>query len=417
MKGFMGSNYSKVLFIGAVWPEPKSSAGGTRLMQLLHLFQSENYQVHYCSSATESPFMEDISSLGIQTFSVKLNCDSFNSQIESLKPDVVIFDRFMMEEQYGWRVEQSCPDALKIIETIDMHCLRLARKEQLKKGGELKDVLLNSVTAKREIAAMLRSDLSLIISEAEMMILKEYFSFPKDLLFYLPFQVADIKNFDRKSFDEKTNFISIGNFKHDPNWDSVLHLKKVIFPLVRKQLPKAKLMVYGSYPDQKVFNLHNEKEGFHVLGRADDALEVMNNARVCLAPLRFGAGIKGKLIDAMLSGTPNVTTDIGMEGMKGLYEWSGVVTNDDQDFADQAVKLYNDKTVWTIAVSNGDTILKEQFSVKQAHLNLMKIVQRMQVNRESHRRDNFIGSMLKYHTLQSTKFMSRWIQEKNKSRF
>jgi len=412
----MGSYIPKVLFIGAVWPEPKSSAGGTRLMQLLHLFRSEKYEVHYCSSATESPFMEDISSLGIQTFSVKLNCDSFNTRIETLNPDVVIFDRFMMEEQYGWRVDESCPGALKIIETIDLHCLRLARKEQLKTGNKFKEILLNSATAKREIAAMLRSDLSLVISEAEIEILEEYFSFPKELLFYLPFQVSDIGNVVRKTFKEKVDFISIGNFKHDPNWDSVLHLKKVIFPLIRKQLPKTILKVYGSYPDEKAFNLNNEKEGFQVLGRADDALEVMNNARVCLAPLRFGAGIKGKLIDAMLTGTPNTTTTVGAEGMKGINEWSGIITDDDQEFADQAVKLYNNKTEWTSAVNNGDTILKEQFAVQQAHLDLMERIDVLQINRESHRQNNFMGSMLKHHTLQSTKFMSRWIQEKNKQK-
>ena len=404
----------KVLFIGAVWPEPKSSAGGTRLMQLLHFFQKNKYEVHYCSSASETEFMEDISSEGIQTFSIKLNCDSFNTQIEVLKPDVVIFDRFMMEEQYGWRVDESCPDAIKIIETIDLHCLRLTRKEQLKTGKNFRDILLNSTVAKREIAAMLRSDLSLMISEAEMKVLKEYFSFPEELLFYLPFEVDLSRMNFEKSFDEKHDFISIGNFRHEPNWDSVLHLKKNIFPLIKKQLPKVKMKVYGSYPDEKAFNLTNKQEGFLVLGRAQDALEVMGDAKVCLAPLRFGAGIKGKLIDAMLCGTPNVSSSIGAEGMYGVQSWSGVVADEDQEFADAAVKLYTDKAKWEQAVENGKVILEEQFSVSKAHEELNIKIKELIVNREAYRQNNFMGSMLKHHTMQSTKFMSRWIQEKNK---
>ncbi|MFT6747700.1 MAG: glycosyltransferase involved in cell wall biosynthesis [Glaciecola sp.] len=410
----MGDALDKVLFIGAVWPEPKSSAGGRRLMQLLHFFQEANYQVHYCSSASETEFMEDIASDGIQTFSVKLNCDSFNTQIELLRPDIVVFDRFVMEEQYGWRVDESCPNALKIIETIDLHSLRLARKEQLKSGGDLKEILLNSTVAKREIAAMLRSDLSLMISEAEMDVLQSVFSFPEELLFYLPFEVDLSKvNFD-KSFDEKQDFISIGNFKHEPNWDSVLHLKKVIFPLIKKQLPKAKLKIYGSYPDEKAFNLNNEKEGFYVLGRANDALEVMGKARVCLAPLRFGAGIKGKLIDTMICGTPSVTSTIGVEGMRGEHEWAGIVEDNDLKFANAAVKLYTDEPFWKSAVKRGKTILKEQFSAKGAHVLLDEKIKVLVKNRTGHRQSNFMGAMLKHHTMQSTKFMSRWIQEKNK---
>lgn len=411
----MAESQLKVLFVGAVWPEPNSSAGGTRLMQLLHFFLKSNFQVYYCSGASDSPYMEDIASLGIITFPVKLNCDSFNEQVAEIEPNVVVFDRFMMEEQYGWRVDESSPSALKIIETIDLHCLRLARKEQVKKGGGLQEILLESTVAKREVAAILRSDLSLMISTAEMSVLKECFSVPESLLYYLPFEV-DLSKLDHSiPFAEKVDFVSIGNFKHEPNWDSVLHLKKVIFPLIRKKLPKAKMLIYGAYPDQKAFNLTNKSEGFHVFGRAETAKEVISRARVCLAPLRFGAGIKGKLIDSMLYGTPNVTTSIGSEGMRGEFPWSGVVADNDEEFVEAAVKLYSDEIAWKTAVTNGENILKGCFSVEDSHRKLESLIRELTKNLKLHRNKNFVGSMLKHHTMQSTKFMSRWIAEKNKS--
>ena len=97
----------KVLFIGAVWPEPKSSAGGIRMMQLLHLFLKHNYHVTFASSAADSEFAEDISLLGIDKVSIELNNTSFDDFIKNLQPNIVIFDRFMTEEQYGWRVAEN----------------------------------------------------------------------------------------------------------------------------------------------------------------------------------------------------------------------------------------------------------------------------------------------------------------------
>ena len=193
-------------------------------------------------------------------------------------------------------------------------------------------------------------------------------------------------------------------------------MKKVIFPLIKQQLPKAQIKIYGSYPDKKALNLHNEKEGFYVLGRAKDALDVTRKARVSLAPLRFGAGIKGKLIDAMLAGTPSVTTVIGAEGMKGKHEWPGVVASDDQDFADAAVKLFVDQDYWERKAACGDEILKHEFDASIVSAELAKVIAEGITNLRANRSVNFIGSMLRHHGSQSTKYMSKWIEEKNKAK-
>src|SRR5690625_7127154 len=93
-----------------------------------------------------------------------------------------------------------------------------------------------------------------------------------------------------------------------------------IWPFIRKHVPDSRFHIIGSYPSQRVLQLHNEREGLLVHGRAGSAQEVVQKAKVLLAPLRFGAGLKGKLLDAMRWGTPTVTTEIGAEGMawKGL---------------------------------------------------------------------------------------------------
>ncbi|SPZ87777.1 Uncharacterized protein conserved in bacteria [Sphingobacterium multivorum] len=119
----------KVLFIGLVWPEPTSSAAGFRMMQLIETFINRSYQITFASAAAKSPYSAPLQSLGIQEQTIVLNSNSFDEFIAQLKPDIVVFDRFMVEEQYGWRVAQHCPNALRVLDTEDLHFLRQARPD------------------------------------------------------------------------------------------------------------------------------------------------------------------------------------------------------------------------------------------------------------------------------------------------
>ncbi|MEZ8020006.1 glycosyltransferase [Vibrio splendidus] len=408
----------KVLAIGYVWPEPNSSAAGSHMMSLLRLFKRQGWSVEFATPAQETEHMIDLSEEGITSQSIQLNCDSFDDYIEEFQPDVVMFDRFMMEEQFGWRVEKVCPNAFKLLDTEDLQFLRNARHEAVKKETELTKVHLYSDLAKREIAAILRCDLSLIISSYEMELLQTQFNIDPKLLHHLPFMV-DLNTLPEstKSFEERKHFMTIGNFRHAPNWDAVLQLQK-IWPKIRKQLPESELHIYGSYPPPKATALHNPKTGFHIKGWAKDAQEVMEQARVCVAPLRFGAGIKGKLLDAMKLQTPNVTSEIGSEGMlpQGELQWPGAVSDDIDEFVEQAVALYKDEEKWLKAQSQCHSILEAHYEQNQLGDKLIERLITLNSELESHRLDNFFGSMLKHHSMASTKYMSQWIAEKNKSK-
>ncbi len=317
----------KLLILGTVWPEPESSAAGQRMMRLIELFSSANWSITFASTASKSNYSADLSHLGVQTVSVKMNSSSFDSFITELKPKAVLFDRFPVEEQFGWRVAEHCPDAIRILDTEDLHCLRRARAKSVRQNKPFDiNYLLQQDAAKREVASIFRSDLSLIISEFEMDILARFFGVDISILHYLPFMLDAVSDEERKqwpSFKDREGFMTIGNFKHAPNWDSVQYLRTEIWPLIRNQMPSAEMCVYGAYPTDEAQSLHQPDTGFFIEGRAEDAKSVMKKARICLAPLRFGAGLKGKLAEAMQCGTPNVTTPIGAEGMAGEMEWSG----------------------------------------------------------------------------------------------
>ncbi|MGV8917026.1 MAG: glycosyltransferase [Pseudomonas sp.] len=420
-----------VLIIGYVWPEPRSSAAGGHMMQIIQCFQEQGWQITFSSPAALGEHKADLASLGIAEVNIELNNSSFDHFISELQPNIVLFDRFMMEEQFGWRVEKFCPNALRIIETADLQSLRDARHGILKahlktdhQADDLKDVFINQVSAiyenmatsdiaQREIAAIYRSDISLIISDAETDLLVERFHVPRTLLHECPLMLDRLPD-NLRPFDERAHFLSIGNFRHAPNWDAVLWMKTAIWPLIRQQLPSAQLHIYGAYTPPKATALHNAAQGFHVMNWAEDALEVMAGARVCLAPLRFGAGIKGKLLDAMICGTPSVTTPIGAEGMHGELPWPGNVATNASEFAAAAVELYRNQTRWTEAQANSQALLAARYQHKAHCASLIARIEECRQNLQQHRTANFTGAMLRHHHHKSTQYMAQWIEAKNR---
>jgi len=410
----MNNQIKKVLVIGYVWPEPNSSAAGSHMLSILRLFKEQNWQVEFATPSQPTEHMINLENEGISSKSITLNCDSFDRYILEYQPDIVLFDRFMMEEQFGWRVEKNCPSALKILDTEDLQCLRHARQQAHKAKRELTQADLFSNLAKREIAAILRCDISLVISSYEMELLEQTFKVDPVLLHHLPFMVnLDKVPKETLPFSQRKHFMTIGNFRHAPNWDVVLYLQK-IWPKIRKEIPGAELHIYGAYPPPKATALNNQKTGFLIKGWAEDALATMEQSRLCLAPIRFGAGIKGKLLDAMIIQTPSITTSLGSEGMHNNEPWGGVITDNVDDFADAAVQLYNDEKAWIQAQKNGTFILNRLYDSKSLGKQFIETIIKTEENIKQHRLNNFTGSMLKHHTMMSTKYMSQWIAEKNR---
>ena len=407
----------KLLIIGNIWPEPNATAAGIRMLQLIEVFLNNDYKVTFISAASKTDNSFQLEKLNIVTFEILLNDSSFDSLVKEIDPDIVIFDRFLTEEQFGWRITQTCPKALRVLDTEDLHFLRTARHQAFKEKVSLTlNSLVNDI-AKREIASIYRCDLSLIISKYELELLRNTFEIDASLLLYLPFLLEKI-NADKlnsyPTFNQRMHFMTIGNFKHAPNWIATKYLKSKIWPLIRRKLPNAELHIYGAYSSEKVMQLDNKKEGFIIKGSAKNLEEVFINSRVCLAPLQFGAGLKGKLIDAMLYGTPSITTKIGAEAMHDDLPWNGFITDDPVDFALKSVMLYSNKKEWLLAQQNGIQVINALYDKEKYGKILMDTLLGIRSNLEEHRLLNFTGAMLMHHTLQSTKYLSKWIEEKNK---
>ena len=398
----------RILIIGFVWPEPKSSAAGNRMMQMVSFFKERGGRITFASIASESEFSEELNN--IDRKQIALNCTSFDDFVIELQPDLVLFDRFMTEEQFGWRVSQQCPNAIRILDSEDLHCLREARRLSVLKN---KPIDLNNDLAKREIASIFRCDVTLIVSEFEMELLQNHFKVPSFLLFYLPIWVEN-KALELPTFEERSDFVFIGNFLHAPNHDTVVYLKEVIWPLLFEKFPQAKMNIFGAYATQKIYSLHQPNMNFYVHGRADSSFDVISKAKVLLAPIRFGAGIKGKLMEAMEYGTPSVTSSVGAEAMYGTFLWNGFVADSPEDFVKNAIELHQNKSTWLQAQQNGFQIVKHRFLRDLFEISYLEFIIDKFENLEDFRKQNFTGLLLMHHFLQSTKYMAKWIEEKNR---
>jgi glycosyltransferase involved in cell wall biosynthesis len=386
------------------------------MLQLINYFLKQGYKITFASAASKSLYSESLQAIGVQEEDIQLNSSSFDFFIKQLQPDMVLFDRFMTEEHYGWRVAECCPNALRILDTEDLHFLRKARAVAVKKNTtfDMQDVLSLALT-KREIASIYRCDLSLVISKSEIELLSSLFRIDASITCYVPFMsTADLAPHSFLPFNQRDHFVSIGNFLHEPNWDATLVLKQSIWPLIRRELPKAQLHIYGAYASDKVQQLHNEKNGFIVKGRAKAVDDLFHISRVLLCPLRFGAGLKTKLLMAMETGLPSVTTTIGAEGMHSDYPWPGAVENDYAAFAEAAVALYSDERLYQKAQTRGEVIIKNLFAADRIEQNLTMRLSEIEQTLTTHRKLNFIGQLIQHQTLQSTKYFSKWIEAKNK---
>lgn len=398
-----------------VWPEPDATAAGSRTVRLLQACQDAGYEVRFVSPCQENPHQVALETRGIRTARLLPNDTAFDSYISEYRPELVFFDRFMIEEQFSWRVREHAPEALRVLDTVDLHSLRRERQRLMTSGDNAYSTSLSDDTL-RELAAIYRCDLSLIISRTEASLLKDRFNVPDALLEVTGFFYPDPLPF--RGWEERANLVFIGNGLHAPNVDAVRLLKHTLWKPIRTLLAdrgvsKAELHIYGAYLPQEIVQFDNPREGFRVKGKTDELYGTLQQYRCNLAPLRFGAGLKGKVSDGWMVGTPCVATPIAAEGMSSGELFGGMIEESLELYPQRAAELYTNKEAWNEAQTNGREVLTTRFSQTTNARVFQERLARLIHDRERLREQNIVGSILWYHGLRSTEYFSRWIESKN----
>lgn len=419
----------KVLLIGYVWPEPTSSAAGIRDLQLLRVFRRAGWEVMLASASAPTAASDQASSewdaLGVVSAPIALNDPKFDAWIALVAPDLVIFDRFVTEEQFGWRVRAHCPNAVRIIDTQDLHSLRRIRQQMIENGETDPDAILAARSLEdfedtlRELAAIYRSDGALVLSDHEMRILTERLGMPAQSLFLCRY--AYPPRSPGLGFAERKDFGFIGNFRHAPNWDAVQWLLSDIWPQIRSELTRAgvasRLRIAGAYPPREAGDKARQAGPDVVMeGPVPDAAAFLGSCRVNLAPLRFGAGIKGKITDGWWGGTPCVSTRLGAEGLCGDLPFGGWVEEDSVRFARAAVRMHQEPGLWAESADKGAVVLDRLHSESRNGPALVAWLQGRVSRMHELRRQNAIGRILWREQLRGTEYFSRWIELKERLR-
>ena len=377
---------------------------------MLEGFRASGWTCLVASGAADHPAREELEAAGYATERIAVNDDAFDVFIAGCAPDIVVFDRFMTEEQFSWRVREQVPAALRVLDLVDLHALRDARKLAHDAGRDPMPIVPDATDEKvqRELAAMWRSDATLVISGAEMLIL-DRMGLPDSKRIYCPlvYEVPD----EYADLAARAHFVFIGNFRHPPNADAVCALHDRIWPRIRAALPQAELHVYGAYPPRRFMDLSDEASGFIVKGPARDPVDTLAGYRVSLAPLGFGAGLKGKILDSFRAGTPVITTPVGAEGIFTLPHPG--VAMDEAGFVASAIELYQHEAPWQAhQAAARETLATFPPALLQQG---MEWLQEIRSDLQAIRAADHTGQAFWQQTLRSSEYFSRWIMAKNRA--
>jgi GT2 family glycosyltransferase len=332
-------------------PTPDLDAGSARMLLILKLLAKHYRTVFVYKARNESPEYERmVWKVGVET----CNLIHYPKLLKERTFKTAIVSRPELAEAVVKSIRRRAKKTKIVFDTVDAHFLRLALEFELNKDPKTKQE--SERYRKIELAAIEASDVIWFTSPID----KDAFAveLTGKQTAIIP-TIHELKS-KGKPFAGRRDLLFIGNFNHRPNADAVVYLAEEVLPRVRETLPDVKVHVVGSNAPVE-FEKYSSV-GVQLHGYVPDIEPLFSSCRVFVAPLRFGAGVKGKLGDALSYGIPIVTTDVGASGMSFQNETNALIANTKEEFADAVVKLYQDSSLWQRLSDNGREHIKRHFS-------------------------------------------------------
>jgi GT2 family glycosyltransferase/glycosyltransferase involved in cell wall biosynthesis/SAM-dependent methyltransferase len=283
-----------------------------------------------------------------------------------LRYDLVFIARPGAFERQIDLIRKCCRKAKVIFHTVDLHFLRMQREAELLNSDDLRKKAQKF--KQKEISLIAKADVTTVLSEEELKIVKKLV--PQNKIELLPY--ARSVRGTTKTFNERKDIVFIGGYQHTPNVDAVKYFINKIMPEIRKELPSVCFHVVGSNPPVAIRNLASTDVIVH--GYIEDLSEFLDFMRISVAPLRYGAGIKGKIGTSMAVGLPVVATSLAIEGM-GLEPDKNIIVSDDAViFAKKIISLYKEKKLWDKFSQESISTAEEKWGPKSSYLILKNIM-------------------------------------------
>jgi glycosyltransferase involved in cell wall biosynthesis/predicted nuclease with TOPRIM domain len=360
----------RVLVVDYVMVTPDQDSGSLRMSELLELFAQLGYRITFVASNLEfrPPYGEQLQQRGIEVLYAPFVYSIPKFLEENGRWfDIVLLSRADIAHWFLKPARRHAPNALLVFDTVDLHFLREQRMAELEECGERAKEA--EARMRQELDLVAKADVTLVVSPVEREL----------VLRHRPeARVEVLSNIHRiygsaKAFTDREGLLFIGGFNHTPNVDAVLFFVREVLPLVRRRLEGVRLTVVGSRPPPEVEELAH-REDVEVTGYVPDVSGLFARTRLSVAPLRYGAGVKGKVNMSMAYGVPVVATTMAMEGMY-LQDGRDVLVADGAEaFAEAVVRLYTDRALWERLSRNGLSNLEQHFSRRAARAALERVI-------------------------------------------
>ena len=362
----------QVLIIDSGTPTPDQDSGSTDVFNMMLILVRLGYQVTFLPAQElrhDGRYTEALQRIGVRCL-YRPFCDSVTRHLrrEGARYDFVFLNRLPVAHDYSRLVRRFCPRARVIFNTIDLHFLRASREVAL--GGSWREKAYVHLCRFRELSQIDGADCTLLMSSAEMRMISALR--PKASLSRLPL-IITTEDRQEVAFEARHGLLFVGGFKHKPNVDAVRYLLDAICPLLVKLLPNVRLYIVGSHAPPEILNL--SMPGVEIVGYTAEIARYFNTCRVNLAPLRYGAGIKGKIGRALGFGLPTVATTLAVEGMDLDTGHEVMVADDPAGFAAGVAELYSDEKRWLAMSKAGRRFFEAHYSLEcgmELYKNLLK---------------------------------------------
>ena len=359
----------QVLVIDALTPAPDHDSGSLRLVNLMRLLREQGMHVVFLAANREHAgrYTLDLQQLGVEAWYAPFaqRAPAWLQQ-HGARFDSVLLCRHYVASEFLPLLRRHAPQAQIIFDTVDLHYLREQRAAELADDAPL--LRAAARTREAELDVIARSDITVVVSETERALLAQ--DAPRA-------RVEVLSNLHAVAgpglpFAQRHDLVFVGGFRHPPNVDAVRWFVHDIFPMLRARLPELQFHCIGSHAPAEIQAL-SAQPGVHVHGHVPDIGPYMDGCRIAVAPLRYGAGVKGKVNFSMAHGQPVVATSCAAEGMHLIDGHDVLLADSAREFAAAILKLHDDATLWDTLSANGLDNVARHFSIDAAR----DVVQRL----------------------------------------
>jgi GT2 family glycosyltransferase len=329
-----------ILIVDSYVPLYDKEAGSLRLFTLIEILREANYHVVFLPDnyAAMQPYTSELQAMGVEVLHHIPGGNSWRQALDGILPmlDYVWICRPQLYEKYAPLIRRNTMTKI-VYDTIDLHFVRKRREAELLGTGAEEWQAFE----RREIAAARDADATVVVSGYERDLLEESYNLKNVAV--IP-TLHDIEITEPREYDESSGLLFIGGYNHTPNVDAAVWLCAEVLPRIAQRIPGMTVTLLGANPPDAVLAL--ESEHVRVTGYVRDVKPYFLRSRIFVAPIRFGAGLKGKIGQSFSYGLPVVTTTIGAEGFDLIDGCSCLLADNAEDFAAAVVRLYQDRDLW-----------------------------------------------------------------------